>query len=676
MANIYPTSASLASLPASIAARFRESMKSSALVGPDSSAVRFAKIQWIVILWRCLVLVEVAVMTAVCPSCYFPLETALLILALGIAHTLVFSWCRPRTSLTSSWPFYIADFAFSMALMILARDGALVMVLSFYATSALFVRPIARFSQAFALSGLAGISFLAALYIASPVHYSTAEIANFSLIFLFWGFGWVLICRAIERSAMLEIDLFLEEQRRGFRRRLHDDLGNTLCGLHFKIQSLFRMGRYDIREALALLEAGYDRAAQVLDRILAGIKDEDECETIVELVRMAESDFDIRVHLTGNLESVCLSPSIRQEVFSLLREAVANSAKHAGTGEVMIGLSRRRKQLKIVVSDEGAGFEAATCSLTRPVLDGGLGLNNMRERAEAIGARLTVSSRPDAGTTIILSLPENMASDNPAGRLTSRIIDSDIYLLLLRLKMATLFLEVLQLVLGGTTLWTDPAALLVIFLVAGETMAWYVFRRRLLGFITRRPWWLVLDILFFCGLYFISWRAGIPMLVAEAASMAIALSAWFLGATRNLLLAVIMGGGIILASLMAPPEASMELMRTEALFIDVMDNLIIAFLAGIVCEFIRSINSLRAGVVDIALERQRASMSIATHRSLYELVEGLKHDIGSAQSHEPQDSSEELHAPFIASLEARSTFLKQRLRSILAAIDRPESVDN
>jgi len=496
-------------------------------------------------------------------------------------------------------------------------------------------------------------------------------ITNFSLIFFFWGFAWTLACRIIDRAAMLEIDMYLEEQRRSFRRRLHDDLGNTLCGLHFKIQSLFRVEKHDMGRALAFLEEGYERAGRVLNRILTGIGDEDECDSIEELGRLAERDFDIRVHLTGNTGVVCLSPAIKHEVFSLLREAIANSAKHAGTGEVTVGLSRCRRRLEITVSDHGGGFEAQL--LDGEQHEGGLGLKNMRERAEAIGARLSVSSCPGAGTTVSLSLKENERSANTGGRLTNRLIESDTYLLLVRLKLTVLLLEVLQLVLGGSAVWTNPAALLVTFLVAAEAIAWYLFRGRLLTWLARRPWWLVLDILFFCVLYFISWRAGIPALIAEATSMTIVLSAWFLGASRNLVLAAVLGAGMIFASLLAPPEASMRLIRLEQLFIEGMDNLILAVLAGLACEFIRSINALRAGVVDIALERHRASLSAETHRGLYQLVESLKRDISAPRIGDVDGSSEEYHAGFIISLETRSTLLKKRLRSILGAIDKPES---
>ncbi|MDO8736666.1 MAG: ATP-binding protein [Thermoleophilia bacterium] len=680
MANIYPISASLTSLPAAVAAHFRASMESSALVGPDSAAARFAKIQWLVILWRFLTLAEVAIMAAACPSCYFPTYNAIVIICLGLVHTLAFSWLRARTSLTSTRLFYIADFMFSMAMMILARDGSLILVISFYATTALFVRPITRYGQMMALSGLAGASFLLAIFLAAPTHLAAAGIADFWLMFFFFGVTWVLICRLIEDASRLEIDIYLQEQRCSFRRQLHDDLGNTLCGLHFKIQSLFNKDWSEVKKALALLEKGYGRAAALLDQILTGIDDEEGCDSIAELVRIAEKEFDIRVHVSGNTEVICLNPAARQEVFSIMREAVANSAKHAGTGEVKIDLQRSWNLLEITVSDKGKGFElpqpAVKSNGADSISDCGLGLENMKERAALIGAGLTMKSRRGYGTSVGLSVRDNEISRDPGSRLTRRLIESDIYLLLVRLKLVILPLMVMQLAIGGSDLWTDTSAQMVALLTAAEAAVWYSFRQRLLNLLTRRPWLLVLDILFFCLLYFMSWRAGIPVFIAESASYAICLSAWFLGVSRNLLLSIIMGTGMLIASLMAPPDGSVAFMRQEELFIDVMDNLILAVVAAIIFGFIKNINNLRAGVVNVALERHRATMSADTHRGLYQLVTGLKHEIGTPPTDGDGSMPDDHRIQFLVSLEKHSTMLKSRLREIMGAIDNPKSAVN
>jgi hypothetical protein len=299
----------------------------------------------------------------------------------------------------------------------------------------------------------------------------------------------------------------------------------------------------------------------------------------------------------------------------------------------------------------------------------------MLERAKAVGAQLDITSQPGTGTKVILYIRENEVKDNPGGRLSSRLIDSDAYLLLVRLKVPLLLLEYAQFLISGPAAWSNPAALLVMSLLTAEAFAWLLFREQLQDIFKRRPWWLILDLLLFCLLYYYSWQAGIPIFIAEALSLTVCLSAWFLGPLRNFILALILGAGLIFASAMAPPEASAGILRQEELFIEVMDNLILAVIAGFAFEFVRSIDTLRAGLVDIALERNRAALSAETHRGLYQLVESIRNDVSGWQVPGHSDAMPgEFSEGFVSSLETRSTMLKSRLRKILASIDEP--VDN
>jgi hypothetical protein len=77
-------------------------------------------------------------------------------------------------------------------------------------------------------------------------------------------------------------------------------------------------------------------------------------------------------------------------------EALQNAAKHAGAQHVDVRLERtgpERDLLRLLVHDDGAGFDPAVA--TR-----GAGLSNMRDRLDAVGGRVSVESRPGAGTTM------------------------------------------------------------------------------------------------------------------------------------------------------------------------------------------------------------------------------------------------------------------------------------
>lgn len=91
-------------------------------------------------------------------------------------------------------------------------------------------------------------------------------------------------------------------------------------------------------------------------------------------------------------------PARALAVYRVAQEALHNVAVHAGVSEATLTLTRNNGALRLTVSDRGSGFEPRQ---RRP--GAGLGLIGMRERAEIAGGKLTVTSRPGAGTTVELS---------------------------------------------------------------------------------------------------------------------------------------------------------------------------------------------------------------------------------------------------------------------------------
>jgi signal transduction histidine kinase len=87
-------------------------------------------------------------------------------------------------------------------------------------------------------------------------------------------------------------------------------------------------------------------------------------------------------------------------------EALQNVAKHAKAGRVRVSLSQRLPRLEFRVDDDGVGFEP---SLTTR----GSGLQNMADRAEALGGTVRVTSTPGRGTTVTGWLPALTEEPSP-----------------------------------------------------------------------------------------------------------------------------------------------------------------------------------------------------------------------------------------------------------------------
>jgi signal transduction histidine kinase len=92
--------------------------------------------------------------------------------------------------------------------------------------------------------------------------------------------------------------------------------------------------------------------------------------------------------------------ALEEVLYRISQEALHNIVKHAAARQVTLSIDRTAAGLRLRIVDDGRGFEAAS------VPDGHLGLAGMRARAEKIGATLDVITRPGAGTTIEVTVPE------------------------------------------------------------------------------------------------------------------------------------------------------------------------------------------------------------------------------------------------------------------------------
>jgi len=113
---------------------------------------------------------------------------------------------------------------------------------------------------------------------------------------------------------------------------------------------------------------------------------------------------DLSYHLQVDGPSVRLAAPAERAIFSIVQEAVGNARKHAQAQNLWITVAPQQGDLWVGVRDDGQGFDLEELS-TEYDRRGSLGMLNMHERAEAIGGKLSIQSRPGGGTTISLTVP-------------------------------------------------------------------------------------------------------------------------------------------------------------------------------------------------------------------------------------------------------------------------------
>jgi ligand-binding sensor domain-containing protein/signal transduction histidine kinase len=125
-----------------------------------------------------------------------------------------------------------------------------------------------------------------------------------------------------------------------------------------------------------------------------------------EVRKEFEGQDEIDFHVLVEGAPRVLHPIIRDEIYSIGREALTNAFRHAKARSIEVELEYAAAGLRVLIRDSGIGFDSQLLRFGR---EGHWGLSGMRERAKRIGAKFRVLSRPSAGTEVEVSIPREIA---------------------------------------------------------------------------------------------------------------------------------------------------------------------------------------------------------------------------------------------------------------------------
>ncbi|MBI4736790.1 MAG: HAMP domain-containing protein [candidate division NC10 bacterium] len=202
-----------------------------------------------------------------------------------------------------------------------------------------------------------------------------------------------------------------EDERKRIARELHDETSQALTSLMVGLKLLEQRPELaEMRESLAdlraltgkTLDAVHDLALQLRPSVLDDLGLVPAVDRIVEEFRRTHG---IRVTFETNLRvGPRLPASLETALYRITQEALTNVARHAGAQSVSLLLEARRGSVRLIVEDDGRGFDVASC-MSESREERCLGVFGMRERATLLGGTLTVESAPGNGTTVFVEVP-------------------------------------------------------------------------------------------------------------------------------------------------------------------------------------------------------------------------------------------------------------------------------
>ena len=206
-----------------------------------------------------------------------------------------------------------------------------------------------------------------------------------------------------------------EEERRRVARELHDDFNQRLAVLSLELEQLGRKIQKPLalRESVKRLQAQAQEIAAEIHRLSYKLH-----PSKLDHVGLAPAVKSLCTELTdsGKLKvafqqtgfPASLDRDVTLCVFRIAQEGLRNCIKHSGAESARVVLTKTRNAVRLVVSDNGCGFNAKS-----PLMEKGLGFISMKERLHVLGGQMNVYSRPLRGTRIEVSVPLKLNSESP-----------------------------------------------------------------------------------------------------------------------------------------------------------------------------------------------------------------------------------------------------------------------
>jgi two-component sensor histidine kinase len=203
----------------------------------------------------------------------------------------------------------------------------------------------------------------------------------------------------------------LEAVRARISRDLHDDMGSTLQSISVMSEiARMKSTSENKQDSIPFIEkigsASREMVEKMNDIVWAVNPQNDHFENIILHMRafggelLAGKDIALHFKTDSGLNNIRLSMEKRKSFFLVYKEALNNAYKYSGAKNVNVEISKTNHTLKLVVEDDGVGFNINEDRLKT----GGNGLKNMNTRAAELNGSISITSETGHGTTVSLTV--------------------------------------------------------------------------------------------------------------------------------------------------------------------------------------------------------------------------------------------------------------------------------
>jgi len=205
-----------------------------------------------------------------------------------------------------------------------------------------------------------------------------------------------------------------EEERKRIAREIHDGPAQSSSSLALKLEvckKYMQLGDYEkLSRELDRLGDGLRGTVKEIRTIIYDLKpsylEDGLIQAVENYIKVFNENTGIKVgfNVSGSDEKV--EYYMISTVYRIVQEALSNVFKHAEATKVEVDLYITERDILIKILDDGKGFDASSLRTRKKnILQGGFGLEGMRERVELMRGSLSIESTPGKGTDIKIVMP-------------------------------------------------------------------------------------------------------------------------------------------------------------------------------------------------------------------------------------------------------------------------------
>ena len=207
-------------------------------------------------------------------------------------------------------------------------------------------------------------------------------------------------------KTLLETQLEIQEQTfTQISQEIHDNIGQVLSLVRLNINRLdISHKEKELEETDKLLQQAITDLRQLSHNLNSDyIKREGLVKALEQLIANLERTGRFSTIFQSKIDVLPLSDDASIILYRIIQETINNIIRHAEARKVSLFISQQNNLVQITITDDGQGFDVNT-------IRNGIGLKNILNRAQVIGAAVDINSNIGEGTTITINCKNNLLS--------------------------------------------------------------------------------------------------------------------------------------------------------------------------------------------------------------------------------------------------------------------------